>query len=119
MHRNTLACEGSPVFGLAGPTVRLAGATALVGNRLVHEGLHISVGDMVFAGEALGRVSACCSENGVLYAIVEEVLFDQRLTEHSSIWQRPTSASLKVWPTAGLDLAVAWTKGDRMTVLRL
>ena len=120
VHRNTLRAPGSPVFGLAGHTAPLPNCPeARVGNRLVHQGLHISVGDMVFAGDALGCVASCCMQGGVLYAVVEEMAFLGHATKHSSIWQRPKAMSLKVWCADRLDLAVAWSAKDPITVLRL
>ena len=120
IHRNTLRMPGSPVFGLVGRTAPLPKyLEATIGNRLVHQGLHISVGDMVFAGDAMGCVAACCMQDGMLYMVVEEMLFHRQATKRSTIWQRPAAMSLKVWCADRLNLAVAWSAKDPITVLRL
>jgi hypothetical protein len=122
-HRNALQAQGSPILGLTGKTAPLPGCpSALVGNRLVHEGLYISVGDIVFHENSMGSVSACCLEAGCLYVIVEEMIFVRPLSSHSGIWRRPRDqAQLKVWLAASLDIALAWTNNDRdtVTVIRL
>ena len=74
---------------------------------------------MVFAGEAMGCVAACCMQDGILYVVVEEMLFHRQATKHSTIWQRPAAMSLKVWCADRLNLAVAWSAKDPITLLRL
>ena len=120
VHRSSLRTPGSPVFGLAGQTAPLPDCQAVsIGRRLVHEGLHISVGDMVFADDAMGCVAACCMQGGMLYVVVEEMVCHGHATKHSTIWQRPTAPSLQVWCAGRLDLAVAWSAKDPITVVRM
>ena len=109
LQRNTLQTAGGESNSLVGRVVPFPSRPlAQVGDHLEHAGRHISVGDLVFHGEAMGSVIACASESGSLYVVVEPCIFIRKLSVHSDVFVRCPNGGLQVWQVALVEPAVAW-----------
>ena len=64
-------------------------------------GMTITVGDIVFFGDAAGRVLACATENDLFLAIVDEFRWIQKVSPSCANWQ-PTE-QLRVWRALELE----------------
>lgn len=125
VHRNSLREEGAAhvTVGLLGRTEYLRPNT-LIAERLVHDGLQISSGDVVLNSGAsdlqVGRVCACCLESSHLYVVVQVMTLVGILTQHSVAYTLPTDTSpLQVWASEALELACAWrVENDVLVVVR-
>ena len=98
VQRNNLREKSAVDVGLVGKTEILQGTNALVADKLMHHGLHISVGDIVlssFSAAALqvGRVVACCLDSGRSCCIVQVVQLIGNWTQNSGLYFLPTDAS--------------------------
>ena len=118
VQRNNLREKSAVDVGLVGKTEILQGTNALVADKLMHHGLHISVGDIMpssFSAAALqvGRVVACCLDSGRSYCIVQMVQLIGNWTQICCLYFLPTDASPQlVWPTEHLELACGWRVVD-------
>ena len=120
-HRNSLQSQDVHCSGLHGRIALCPDSGVFVANTLLLNGLHVSIGDLVFCGSGLGRILNCCSEYRILYVLVEHMVFRRQLTSHSSLWAKPSDTKpFALWLAADVELALAWSKpGDEMTVIRL
>jgi hypothetical protein len=125
VQRNNLRDKSHVDVGLVGKTEMLQGTNALVAGKLMHHGMHISVGDILLsslsaAALQVGRVVACCLDSGRSCCIVQVVELIGNWTHHSGLYFLPTDASPQmVWSTEHLELACAWrVVDDALLVVR-
>ena len=121
-HRNALLREGSAAFGLVGAASDVPGPTkASVARACVSNGVRIAAGDLVFRGDALGRVASCVMEGGALFMLVNEMRPVQSLYVQSSVWSSAPANCQVVWRAHDVVPAIAWTKStsENTTVIRM
>ena len=110
-HTNALLGEGSAEFGLVGRAAHVPSHTGVVvAQGLVCHGVRVHAGDLVFRGNALGRVSSCVMEGGALFVLVHEMREVERLSSHSSVWAPVPAHCEVVWRAHDVVPALAWTK---------
>ena len=80
--------------------------------------MQVSVGDVVFRGEAAGIVLACVADGETLVAIVDVLSCVGKLSPHSASWA--LAAAREVWLAAHLESAMGWYEepGGATIVLR-
>ena len=88
--------SGSIFQGLLGQTAPLLGFMGtLAASKMNCFGMHISVGDVVFRGEAFGVVTACVEDASGVYAIV-------------TVWQKVRQVAPHAFRCARCDMRQAW-----------
>ena len=104
--------------GLQGKQAPLPHSTAWVSDSLKFKGLKISVEDIVYHGtDEAGKIIACVSENGNLFAVVERLAFVENVSLHSAKYKCTDMRA--TWRVQSLQLAFAWYADlDVMVVLR-
>ena len=92
-------------------------AGALLSDSLDMLGLQVSVDDLVFQGESLGLVLACCADQDITCVIVHRLRWLANLSAHSSRWSMAT-VEREVWEVPGVLLPLAWKQdGPREIVV--
>jgi hypothetical protein len=100
--------------GLVGPQVAL-GDGAQIADCVATPGFHVSVGDFVARGRAVGSVSACCSHWGQLVVFVDVHIPLRDASAHTA--EYTSAGRLAVWHTAELQLCLAWRRLDDGSML--
>jgi len=118
-HTNALLGEGSAEFGLVG-RAETQSTGVVVAKGLVCHGVSVHAGDLVFRGNALGRVSSCVMEGGALFVLVHEMREVERLASHWTVWAPVPAHCAVVWHAHDVVPALAWTKSAsaNTTVIR-
>jgi hypothetical protein len=88
----------------------------VVGTSLTVFGIVVSVGDVIVRAAQCGLVSACCVDNGELFAIVEALVEVGRQAAHARLWRRV--GRQEVWPAEEVEHCIAWyAEGDSWVVV--
>ena len=72
----------------------------------------------MICNQSAGVIIACVQEELRLFAVVERMTLQVKLSSHSDVWRR--DGSVTVWPADRLEQVLAWIPdGDLTTVLRI
>ena len=92
--------------------------TALISDKLEWGGFRAAVGDVVFYGQQLGVVVACCIEESVLYVVVELAELLRTLSPHCSCW-REAQGGREIWLASTVSECATWQRNEPDEILAL
>ena len=105
---------------LVGPCGELPGFPGVIlADKATFCGMHMSVGEIIFRGDSVGRVAACVEEEGTILVVVEALdrMDDRNLP--NSVRVRRTGRTA-VWKITDVQPAEAWYRdGGYEVVLRI
>ena len=119
VQQNQLRSDTNQYNSLFGNIMQFPGRPdGRVSDRVVQGGRQIHAGDLVFQGNAVGAVVACCSENEGLFVVVETFVLLRTVSTHGQVFNR--SGAMELWQISSVELALAWAVHlDGVVVLRM
>ena len=98
---------GGGLLGRTAPFPNLP--SAVVSDKVELGGLRVAVGDVIFRGQQLGYVVACCSEATDLFIVVDVGHHVTSLSAHSSVWSMANPLR-QVWGFDEIAECGAWQR---------